>query len=171
MPAAVEITLTEVGDEPALKAATDAITAFNEPFTGPHGFGAVNLVVRRAGEAAPAGGLFAHTLYRWLFIRLLWLPEDLRRGGLGRQLLARAEAEAQRRGCIGIHLDTFSFQARPFYEKCGFRCFGTLADQPPGQHRYFMHKRLDGVDAATPDGVGPATRPDDAGQEGLDVPT
>ena len=145
MPPAVEITLTEAEDDPALEPAFQAIDAFNEAAAGPIGYHPVNLVVRRPGEAAPCGGLFGHTLYRWFFVKLLYLPDDLRRGGLGTTLLRRAEAEALARGCIGIHLDTFSFQARPFYEGLGYTVFGTIPDFPPGQARHFHYKRLDGV--------------------------
>jgi GNAT superfamily N-acetyltransferase len=144
MSPAVDITLTEVEGDPALEPMLQAIDAFNAPAAGPSGFHPVNLVVRRPGEAAPCGGLFGHTLYRWFFVRLLYLPADLRRGGLGATLLRRAEAEAVARGCIGIHLDTFSFQARPFYEKQGYRVFGTIPDYPPGAARHFLLKRLDG---------------------------
>jgi hypothetical protein len=52
------------------------------------------------------------------------------------------EAEAIRRGCHGAFLDTFSYQARPFYEKLGYEVFGTLEDYPPGHQRFYMRKRL-----------------------------
>jgi GNAT superfamily N-acetyltransferase len=140
----VTVTLTEAEDEPAARVAVEGLSVFNEPFAGPHGYRPLNLVVRRAGEEAPAGGLIGFTLYRWLFIRYLYLPEDLRRGGLGAGLLRRAEEECRARGCIGLWLDTFDFQARPFYLKQGFVEFGTLPDQPPGHCRHFLMKRLDG---------------------------
>ena len=125
------------------KAVEAGLVAFNEPFVGPHGYRPLNLVVRRPGEAAPAGGLIGYTVHHWLHVRLLWLPEDLRRGGLGATLIRRAEVEARTRGCIGAWLDTFGFQARPFYEALGYAVFGTLEDQPPGHRRYFLMKRLD----------------------------
>ena len=37
-----------------------------------------------------------------------------------------AEEEARSRSCLGVFLDTYSFQARPFYEKLGYEQFGTL---------------------------------------------
>ena len=52
------------------------------------------------------------------------------------------EAEAIRRGCKGAYLDTFSYQARPFYEKLGYEVFGTLDDYPTGHQRFYMRKRL-----------------------------
>ena len=42
----------------------------------------------------------------------------------------------------GIWLDTFSFQARRFYEKLGYVVFGELPDYPAGHSRYFLQKRL-----------------------------
>jgi hypothetical protein len=39
-------------------------------------------------------------------------------------------------------LETHSFQARPFYEKCGYKVFGTLEDYPPGHAKFFLRKRL-----------------------------
>jgi hypothetical protein len=46
------------------------------------------------------------------------------------------------RGCQYVWLDTYSFQARPFYEKLGYRVFGQLPDHPPGHTRFFMFKTL-----------------------------
>jgi peptidoglycan hydrolase-like protein with peptidoglycan-binding domain len=46
--------------------------------------------------------------------------------GFGRELMKRAELYAVERGCTDAFLDTFSFQARPFYEKLGHRVFGML---------------------------------------------
>jgi hypothetical protein len=56
--------------------------------------------------------------------------------------MRRAEAVAAARGCVGVWLDTFSFQARPFYERLGYSVFGTLEDNPRGGARFFMQKRL-----------------------------
>jgi GNAT superfamily N-acetyltransferase len=55
----------------------------------------------------------------------------------------RAEIFARERGCIGMWLDTFEFQARGFYEKLGFEVFGTIEDHPVGMNRYFMKKRFE----------------------------
>jgi GNAT superfamily N-acetyltransferase len=72
----------------------------------------------------------------------LWVAETLRRKGIGRQLLARAEEFAVQNDCRHIHLDTFDFQARGFYEKNGFNVFGTIEDYPIGQKRYYLIKKL-----------------------------
>lgn len=40
-------------------------------------------------------------------------------------------------------LDTFQFQARPFYERLGFEVFGRLEGLAPYFPRYFMKKTLE----------------------------
>ena len=135
-------------DSATLRAVLDGLDAFNTDAAGPGGHADLILSVFRDGEAAPAGGLVGHFGFGWLFVRLLFLPADLRRQGLGRDLLRRAEGEARARGCVGVHLDTLSFQAQAFYEKQGYAVFGALPDCPPGHARFFLSKRLDAPAAA-----------------------
>lgn len=139
---APHVTLSELDDDPAAKAALEGLTAFNAAFVGPHGYKPLSLVVRREEAGEPVGGAFGWCYGAWFFLHYLFLPEDLRGEGLGASLLARLEDEAKARGCIGAHVDTFSFQARPFYEAQGYRVFGTIADQPPGHARHFLFKRF-----------------------------
>lgn len=96
----------------------------------------------RNDEGDALGGLVGFTQGGWLYIELFWLPEELRNQGLGSALLADAEAEALRRGCANVHLDSFSFQTRDFYARRGYEPFGRLADYPVGHTRTFYQKRL-----------------------------
>ena len=100
-------------------------------------------VVARDEAGRVVGGLIGEVNLRWLFVSALWVDDGLRHSGVGARLIAGAEAEARLRGCLGIYLDTFSFQARPFYEKLGFTLFGELPDCPPGGAKYYLYKRLD----------------------------
>ena len=120
-----------------------ALVAYNDrhvvsdPTAGPFA------AVIRDGESGPViGGAWGQSYYRWLFIELLAVPEAQRGQGFGRRILHMADAEARRRGCVGIWLDTFSFQARGFYEKHGFSVFGRIDDYPEPHHRVFLAKRL-----------------------------
>ncbi len=47
-------------------------------------------------------------------VRGVWLDPDLRKSGLGRQLIARLEQEAKAHGSSSALLDTYEFQARGF---------------------------------------------------------
>jgi GNAT superfamily N-acetyltransferase len=91
---------------------------------------------------ATTGGLWATIAFDWLVIELLVVPEALRGRDLGSAILARAEETGRAKGCIGAWLDTFSFQARGFYEKQGYSVVGEIRDHPVGAARYFMTKRF-----------------------------
>lgn len=89
------------------------------------------------------GGFWGATMFEWLHVGLLFVPESLRGQGVGSALMQAAEAEAQKRGCRGAYVDTFSFQAGPFYEKLGYTLFGTLEDYPPGHSQLYLRKRFE----------------------------
>jgi GNAT superfamily N-acetyltransferase len=88
------------------------------------------------------GGLLGKVGRGWLHVRILWVDPAWGKRGHGTALMARAEQFARERGCHSAYLNTFSFQARPFYEKCGYEVFGVLDDFPAGHQRIFMRKRL-----------------------------
>jgi ribosomal protein S18 acetylase RimI-like enzyme len=88
------------------------------------------------------GGLLGHIRWRWLYVAKLWISASHRGAGHGIELMAAAEAHARVRDCLGVYLDTFDYQARPFYEKLGYTIFGTLEGYPPGYRQYHLAKRL-----------------------------
>jgi GNAT superfamily N-acetyltransferase len=88
------------------------------------------------------GGIIGYTIWNWLDIDLFWLDASVRRHGYGSQMIRQAEAEAQRRGCQHSKVGTYSFQARGFYEKMGYRVVGQIDDFPPGATDYTLVKDL-----------------------------
>lgn len=114
---------------------------FNNQFIKDDGFQALNLFLRRK-DGSIAGGLLGDMYWGWLSINILWIDDSLRRQGYGEQLIKMAEKEAFKKGCKAVHLDTMSFQAKPFYEKLGYAVFGVLDDLPVGHQRIFMWKKL-----------------------------
>lgn len=99
-------------------------------------------ILARSAEGIVLGGLLGEVNLQWLFVAALWVDGANRGRGIGSSLLKKAEAEAVRLNCVGIFLDTYSFQARPFYERLGYAVFGTLDDCPPGQARFYLAKHL-----------------------------
>lgn len=118
------------------------LIAFNEAQAGTTPLHQFALFIRDADSGDTVGGLYSYSFYDWLYIDVLVVPEALRGRGLGRELMRRIEIEAMAQGCIGVWLNTFSFQARGFYEKLGYEVFGTIDDHPPGAQRFFLRKRL-----------------------------
>lgn len=118
------------------------LMSHNLPFTGARDYREITVTIRDPVTKKLIGGLAGSTQWKWLFVKWLWVSEEGRRHGLGKRLLGEAEQEAVRRGCIGVWLDTFSFQAPGFYEKLGYLRFGEIKDFPPGFSRFFYSKKL-----------------------------
>lgn len=139
--AAFTLHLSDVANEEVRRAIAAPLIRYNESHAGPSGNRPLVIEVRDAnGEIV--GGLWGATGFGWLFTQLLVVPEGARGQGLGRRILLLAEEEAAKRGCHAAWLDTFEFQAKDFYERLGYACFGTLPDYPKGSTRYFLRKEL-----------------------------
>jgi GNAT superfamily N-acetyltransferase len=137
-----QLTITfEPTNDAAKQFVTDGLGNFNIATTGHAAYYPVGYFLRGGGDEI-LGGLHGAIWGRWLYIKILWVAEPARGKGYAREMLSRAEAYAIERGCIGAHLETFSFQARPLYEKLGYEMFGEIRDYPPGHVFYFMRKKL-----------------------------
>lgn len=147
MSESLDITITNLPDVSEQEFIYERIKAFNDEVS-PH-----HREVRTSGSLPLCafvrdtrgqllGGLTGETYWNWFQIDNVWVDESLRRRGLGRKILAMAENEARRRGCTSAFLKTFSFQARGFYQKQGYRVVGRLDDYPPGETFYWMRKEL-----------------------------
>lgn len=135
----IDVRLSDQPTSEELSTILQGLIAFNEQQAGPASARELAVIARQDGEIV--GGLTGMTHWKWLHIRFLWVAEKCRGSGLGTRLLKAAEAEAISRGCEHAHLDTFSFQAQPFYARFGYEEFGRLEDFPAGCARIFLQKR------------------------------
>jgi len=99
-------------------------------------------VVLRNDEGQIVAGLTGKTWWGWLDVNRLWVDEGLRGQDIGTELIHKAEEIARERGCHSSLLDTMDFQARPFYEKLGYKVFTELNDFPKGHVRFYLSKKL-----------------------------
>jgi GNAT superfamily N-acetyltransferase len=141
--------------EPSARAAILAgLQAYNDSHVGPAERLEFCLAVRDRADGPIRGGLFASVARGWMFVELLVLPESARGQGLGTTLMREAESIARGHGAHGAFLDTFSFQARPFYERLGYRVYGEIPDFPAPHRRHLLARGLDGgalvTEAAAP---------------------
>lgn len=137
-----KITLTDAPAPHVIDALVAPLLRFNEAHAGARNYRALAVIVSDPKTDEVLGGLWGGTSFTYFHLELLYLPEHLRGSGLGRRMMKQAEKEAVRRGCHAAWLDTFSFQARGFYERLGYEVFGTLDDYPPGHARFFLRKSL-----------------------------
>ena len=96
----------------------------------------------REGDGTIVAGLHGWTWGGTGFVQTIWVHEKLRGRRLGSRLLAAAEAEAVRRGCHQMHLDTHRYQAPDFYRRQGYDVIGELPGWPGDDVRIFLRKRL-----------------------------
>ena len=118
------------------------MTTYNESKTGPSGFALLAVTLDDTETGQVIGGLWGRTVYDWLFVEFLFVPEHLRGRGLGTALLRTAEEEAVARECIGACLDTFDFNAPGFNRKLGYEEFAALGSPRRGFKRHFFRKLI-----------------------------
>ncbi len=120
----------------------NGLIEFNARVLGPNTPEPLAIVLRDTDGETVIGGMWAIFIYDWLFVELLFVPENLRGSGVGRSLMAKAEEAASKRGCKGVRLDTYDFQAPGFYEKLGYKPYGKLDHLPKGHEQTFYFKKF-----------------------------
>jgi GNAT superfamily N-acetyltransferase len=135
------LTLTDAPDDAAKAAVSAGLHEFNDLQSGGSDRRGLSIIVSDTQTGKPLGGLIGRTSLGVFLIELFYLPESLRKNGLGRRIVAQAEDEARRRGCLSAVLYTISFQAPGFYERCGYRRFGKVMGTN-GISRVFLSKSL-----------------------------
>jgi len=134
------IALSDIAEESARQSILKPLAEYSNS-AGPSGSRPLVIEIR-SKHGSVLGGFWGTTAYGWLFAQWLVVPEPLRGTGLSRTMMDLAERESIERGCVAAWLDTFEFQARGFYEKLGYVCFGELENYPSGFSRFFMKKRF-----------------------------
>jgi len=140
--AAPTLVLTEAHDGAAQAAIRDGLSDYNFGQAGYRDTRPLAVLVRDPDTEQTIGGLLGRTSMGLLFIDLFFLPESLRKHGLGTRVIRTAEEEATRRGCSRAVLFTVTFQAPGFYERQGYQVLGRIECEPPGHTRICMTKKL-----------------------------
>jgi GNAT superfamily N-acetyltransferase len=134
-------TLTDDPDPRLETVLETGLADYNAAQTGVRDGRALAVAVQDPDTGEPVGGLLGRTTLGLFFLDLFYLPEHLRRSGVGSRALRLAEEEAVRRGCRAAMLITINIQAPEFYARHGWEEFGRVASMP-GVERVFMRKTL-----------------------------
>lgn len=119
----------------------EGVDCHNIAATGMPDWSGINFVLRGERDEV-LGGLLGLLWGGWLQIFYLWVSESVRGEGHGSQLMNEAELYAKSRGAVGVALETYSFQAKPFYERLGYEEYGSLPGHPVGHTRFFLRKAI-----------------------------
>lgn len=129
----------EEGHGDLAKFLDESIKAWSDRITGParrqwYSYAA------RTPEGDICGGVACYIYRDVLLIDTLWLDDAFRGRGLGSQLMDMAEDRGRKEGCAFAFLDTMNWQARPFYEKRGYRVFHEFQMENGKYTRFYMRK-------------------------------
>ncbi len=77
-------------------------------------------------------------------VSTVWVDENHRNKGLGKKIMDEVSTYATNKKCKNIHLETYEWQAKPFYEKCGFKMVAVAPNvqKMHGMEQYYMKKIL-----------------------------
>ena len=134
--------LTDTPDGEAEAVIRDGLGAYNFEKAGYRDHRRLAILVRDRGTGEVIGGLLGGTSLGLLRIDTFFLPERLRKQGLGTRVIKAAEDEGRRRGCSRALLTTLEFQAPGFYQRHGWEVLAQLDGDPPAPTRFLMTKRL-----------------------------
>ena len=121
-------------------AVLNGIVAFNTAAAGDGARQNVAVSVRQDGKVV--GGAVGRFWHGWVYVDLFWVDEALQGQRVGSRVMDEMERHARDLGARGVHLVTYSWQARPFYEKRGYCVFGELGPYPEGHSCYWLSKTL-----------------------------
>ncbi|HJD66201.1 MAG TPA: GNAT family N-acetyltransferase [Rickettsia endosymbiont of Bembidion nr. Transversale] len=87
-------------------------------------------------------GMQGISLWGGVYITSLFVDENHRNKKYGRMLMEKAEELARERGCNFVALSTMDFQAKPFYEKLGYKLEFTRHGYEKDSVSYQLRKDL-----------------------------
>jgi GNAT superfamily N-acetyltransferase len=135
-----DIVISDIASDADSAALRDALHEFNFATTGYRDGLSLSCFLYDGDELI--AGIDGFSWGGYARVDYLWVTETQRGKGLGSRLLDAAEAEARRRGCRKIVLDTHSYQAPDLYRSRGYIEFGTTSDTPVGYTQSFFQKAL-----------------------------
>jgi GNAT superfamily N-acetyltransferase len=119
MPHGITIAVPSSATEQELGAVDQGLGRFNEQHKALNDVRVLH-VIASDELGSTVGGAVGRTWGACCELQQLWVNPAHRRSAIGRGLMEVFEGEARNRACTLIYLETFSFQAPEFYEKCGF---------------------------------------------------
>lgn len=99
-------------------------------------------VTLRGADGRVHGGILATVNFDVLVLDDVFVEETSRGIGNGARMMAIAEEEGLRRGARLAVVSTYNWQARPFYEKCGYAVYAEVPYNGGTYMLYSLKKSL-----------------------------
>ena len=132
-----------------LRALDEALREDNRMLYGDPKRSVFGVFVRSGSEKGELlGGAKGILHWNWFYLTHLWVREDRRSQGLGREILNRLITEGRVKKFSGIYVDTFSQDAVRFYKRAGFQVIGAIPRFVNGFDRTYLKFNLAEVDTS-----------------------
>ncbi len=137
----MKVSLEDDADESVHRGLLDGMRAFN--LASVPGLKSHKIVAAvRDDDGALHGGVIGRVAGDSVYMEIVYNDDYARGTGLGRDMMNLVEDRARALGAREAWLYTMSFQAKPFYEKLGYRQFAELPWMGGVYKRHFMRKDL-----------------------------
>ncbi|MGY5870900.1 MAG: GNAT family N-acetyltransferase [Candidatus Thorarchaeota archaeon] len=100
------------------------------------------IFILKNNDGKVIGGANGYTTLGTIFTEGLWVAEQYRGQGYGKDLLRHVEDLAKERRCVANQSACFSFQNLEFFKKQGYGFYGHTDAYPNGVIEYFLIKRF-----------------------------
>ncbi len=132
----------ESGDETIKQAIVSACDQVNTSYLGTKGLQQPFSIYLPGLRSDIMGGITGtiNNLETW--VHVMWVDARYTGQGVGKLLWKKLEAYLLTKGCSALFVATLSFQAKPFYEKLGCRCQGTISQWMGGYDQHYFEKKL-----------------------------
>lgn len=134
----MKIQIEENPDEAKINEVRQLLQEYNDPYWEVREKNTYRITLKENTEVL--GGAVFTIFGEWLEVDYFCVHPDKRSKGLGTKLLAEAEKHAKAKGCKTAFLNTFNFQAKPFYEKKGYKVV-YIQKNYPKHHIKMLWKR------------------------------
>lgn len=141
----MKLDVVEQHDSELFDALVAGVRHFNTEVMGPETSKPL-MTIARNDQGELVGGVSGRTIYNNFLIEVVWVADEARGTGLGRQLMQQAEQVARQRGCVVAQVDTMGFQASGFYQKLGFEVIGQVNQVEGSPDRVFLMKHYNAPD-------------------------
>lgn len=117
------------------------LSAYDEQYITYRLEGNIQIGIEKEGKII-AGLDACMTAFKILYVSTVFVNEEYRRAGYGRELIKEMEKRAKELGANTIRLDTFSWQGKEFYISLGYEVVGSYENIEEGYEEYFFIKRI-----------------------------
>lgn len=119
----------------------DGLQEFNRPYFGGKKREPLSIFIRDT-QGKVIGGAVGYIIAEHVRLETFWIPQTMRREGLGQKILHMFEEEGRKKGCEYCQLNTYDWQAEPFYKRYGYERVGVIENVFRDRSYITLRKKL-----------------------------